>query len=404
MGYKSITHCFHCIILENSDKVLYFQWVNVEFLVNFLYPMDVLLDSERDALFPLKTQITDEAVYEALNVLETLSAMAGRGRTNRLTLLAKHADNPVLKEAFRLSTDWRTQIACLMPLAVDSSTDPRGFAANWFEFSEKIAPILSARAVTAVVGKTLIANFLKRCTPLERKIYPKILRQDLEVGIDAALVQKVWPDLGLQFGLPATSSFSPNGMIDKPALIEPIYLGMRLVIVVTDLGRAVTLTERQRPMPIFECIAKQFARVVGSQGIFDGNLYVSGLETELAEQILKSHAKSLDGSIWRSLFFGLRYRVRDFYDLSLFDPRRGCSDPTPFSIRRNRLSQIYAKIVDHNPKTSIKLVPQVESTAVPANSADMWPGSTGVLVRDPTAPAIAGLPTMGLEYRFTPST
>lgn len=336
-------------------------------------------------------------IRAAFATLEALEQCEGRGRNDRLSLLETEKQNPVLRQLFELTYDWRRSFNVILPEHSSHATE-FSLAKNARRFRE-LVKIISRQAVPPWNTRQLADQFFTGCTPLEAKWYRRVLERDLRVGVNQKLLRQVWPELAVDFVPPASETLNDTRRLRFPLTISPTTPGLPVWIVVYR-GGATAFSDGQRPLPILSDFGKRLARVCRS-GIFSGSLSIKGFTSQEVESLFRSHAKSIPLDAFRLIYGNMRVELRDFFSLSLFDPASSYRDPTPFRLRRRRLARIYRRLAGSKRTITLPRQTRVHSQAALPSGIEMLqrknPSGREIEFRQLNQPAIGREPVAWIQ-------
>lgn len=189
---------------------------------------------------------------------------------------------------------------------------------------------------------------------------------------------KVWPDLVSDFGVPKAYKLKDFGFenVAFPVAGEPKLDGVNISIIDKN-GMFSSVTRSETDYPVLSFIIQQFRGVVHDCVVIGELLADWDPDRDLARgynsqwgktmSLLKTDMSSKHGfqperitdADWDIIHNELCFWVHNVCTLDLYDKSKAWTDATPYTERRAKAAKIVAQIHKANPKTTVRLMPQV---------------------------------------------
>ena len=302
-------------------------------------------------------------------------------RTEKKDLLRSAADNPVLKELFRRTYDWKTTYGLTwkqpdLPKAKAIFGDSYSMEEEWDVFL-LLLDELSARNLTGQEAVDTITRFMRAIDPNRAQWYGRVLNRNLQIGANVNTYGEIWPDLASTFAVSLADKYKDHHMgIQFPVACEPKYDGLRITIIFSD-GTGVAKTRGNKEYnEVLKHIIDELAPVVVN-GAVDGEIYADWsdkgplstyggkkykspwgktqamLKTGMYQGIFRPDRITPD--MWAELQGELKFWAFDLMSLDVYDPTIAM-DKTPHHERRANLVNM-VDALGEDPSTI--LMPQV---------------------------------------------
>lgn len=301
-------------------------------------------------------------------------------RNEKKDLLRSAADNPVLKEIFKRTYDWKTTYGLTwkqpdLPKAKAIFGDSYSMDEEWDVFLT-ILDELAARNLTGQAAVDTITRFMRAIDPNRAQWYGRVLNRNLQVGANVNTFGEIWPDLASSFAVSLAEKFKDHHMgIQFPVACEPKYDGLRITLVFTD-GKGVGKTRSGKEYnEVLTHIIDELAPIVVN-GAVDGEIYADWTESGPLSTYGGKRYKSPWGKtsamlktgtyqglfreervtpdMWDELRGELKFWAFDYMSLDVYDPKIAM-DRTPHHERRANLEALVASL---GPDASTILMPQ----------------------------------------------
>jgi ATP-dependent DNA ligase len=140
-----------------------------------------------------------------MSILAILNEIAAdNSRNYKESVLAKHADNDLLKRACYLAYDPMVQF---YQRKIPAYSTDLSQAELTLENAMICLDSLSSRQVTGNEAIRILGDILSHCQPDDAKVIEKIVLKDFDVGIADSTILKTWPGLLSKYPILLTSAF-----------------------------------------------------------------------------------------------------------------------------------------------------------------------------------------------------
>jgi ATP-dependent DNA ligase len=163
----------------------------------------------------------------ALAILKRLEATTSR--LEKEDILGEHADDPVLKTAFRLALDPLVNFYIKKVPEPDASKgvvqppERKSLECAFHELETK----LCSRMLRGHDARDHVAWLLGVLANDDREVLRRVIGRNLKCGVSDATVEKIWPDLKLSYPCMLVSPMNEKTQIKFPCLAQTKMDGMR---------------------------------------------------------------------------------------------------------------------------------------------------------------------------------
>jgi ATP-dependent DNA ligase len=346
----------------------------------------------------------------AIECLESVASTSKR--TEKAALLQASANNPVLREIFRRSYDWRMTYGLTwkqpdLPKAKVIFGDTYDVNEEWDIFVA-ILDRLSERTLTGQAALDALTHFMHSIDSNRAMWYGRVLNRNLRIGANSGTFGRIWPELQSTFGVSLAEAYKDHWAgVQLPAASEPKYDGLRIAAVFTD-GKGVAKTRRGSEYnEVLKHVLDELApRVVN--GAVDGEVYADWeptgplstyggkrykspwgktsamIKTGMHRGIFKP--ERVTPQMWEELRGELKFWAFDRMSLDVYDPAFAM-DRTPHRERRANLVKLVESLGEDS---SVRLMPQVICTTRDeldqCHTDFMLAGHEGSMIKELNAP------------------
>ena len=163
----------------------------------------------------------------ALQILKSLEATASR--LEKEDILGEHADDPVLKTAFRLALDPLVNFYIKKVPEPDASKgviqppERLSLASAFQDMQSKIC----SRLLRGHDARDHVAFLLGCMSRDDQEVLRRVIGRNLKCGVSDATVEKIWPDLKLSYPCMLVSPLNEKTKIKFPCIAQTKMDGMR---------------------------------------------------------------------------------------------------------------------------------------------------------------------------------
>jgi hypothetical protein len=301
-------------------------------------------------------------------------------RSEKLELLRSAGDNPILKEIFKRTYDWKTTYGLTLkmpelPKMASAFSTSYSIEDEWQTFL-MLLDELADRNLTGQDAVDTIHRFLHAVDPTRGIWYGRVINRDLRVKVNVATFGEVWPDLRSKFGVSLADKYDPTVKHNYPLATETKLDGLRITLVYTD-GKGVAKTRSGKEYnEVLKHILSALGPVVvtgatdgeimadwektGPLSTYGGKRYKSPwgktsamLKTGMSKGVFNPDRITLE--MWAELRRDLKFWVFDQMTLDVYDPAIAL-DKTPFHERRAKLVKTVKAAGEDSP---IRLMEQI---------------------------------------------
>lgn len=204
------------------------------------------------------------SILEIIHQLKQTSS-----RNEKEAILNKHALNDDLKRVFELALD------PILNFHIKKIPDycSENVTVSLKGALEQIVDQLTTRKVTGNDAKAFLKNILSSVSPDDAQVIELVIDRDLQCGVQASTVNKVWPDLVHEFPVMLASKITDVKIEDFPfpAYVQKKRDGTRVQVVVKD--NLVTLyTRNGKTIDVLGVFDETFADYRLNGYVFDGEI------------------------------------------------------------------------------------------------------------------------------------
>ncbi len=206
-----------------------------------------------------------------LSILKRLEATSSR--LEKEDILSENADDPTLKEAFRLALDPSINFyikkipapALDAPDALFTLAAAFGSLKLWF----------TTRKVRGTEAAEYLARMLGQLNKDDREVLTRVIGRNLKCGVSDSTVEKIWPDLKLSWPCMLVSPMNEKTKIKFPCLAQTKMDGMRFNALVEN-GQVSYRTRNGKELDLFGALDDDVLAMTASEPyVLDGELLMA---------------------------------------------------------------------------------------------------------------------------------
>jgi hypothetical protein len=220
----------------------------------------------------------------ALQILKRLEATTSR--LEKEDILGEHADDPVLKSAFRLALDPLVNFYIKKVPEPDASKgviQPPERLSLECAFRE-LETKLCSRMLRGHDARDHVAWLLGVLTKDDQEVLRRVIGRNLKCGVSDATVEKIWPDLKLSYPCMLVSPLNEKTKIKFPCLAQTKMDGMRFNAI-CEKGQVSYRTRAGKELHLFGALDDDVRYWAGLLDcVLDGELLMTGLDGHLMDR------------------------------------------------------------------------------------------------------------------------
>ena len=208
----------------------------------------------------------------ALQILKRLEATTSR--LEKEDILGEHADDPVLKSAFRLALDPLVNFYIKKVPEADASKgviqppERKSLECAFRELETK----LCSRMLRGHDARDHLAWLLGVLSKDDQEVLRRVIGRNLKCGVSDATVEKIWPDLKLSYPCMLVSPMNEKTKIKFPCLAQTKMDGMRFNAI-CEKGQVSYRTRAGKELDLFGALDDDVRRLAaGLDCVLDGEL------------------------------------------------------------------------------------------------------------------------------------
>lgn len=271
------------------------------------------------------------------SIFETLKATSSKN--DKLAILLKYKGTVIFKNVVE---------AALNPLKMYHIKKippytPTKVTVTLEDALKTVLPALTQRTITGHAALKRLADVLAHMSPDDAAVFERVILKDLDCGVAASSVNKIWSGLIPEFPVMLCSPYDDKlvAKIKWPALAQLKADGMRFNAICKG-GTIELCTRKGKTLDIHNVLDEQFGDAADSYDVvFDGELLVYDeqhkkiLPRAIGNGILN---KAIKGTITRAEAERITYKLWDVIDYNLW--LLG-ADKTPYHKRLARLREAF---------------------------------------------------------------
>lgn len=208
-----------------------------------------------------------------LAILKRLEATSSR--LEKEDILSENADDPTLKEAFRLALD--PKVNFYIKKIPEPGQDPGfdGWTWSLYEALKAMETWLAGRKVRGNEAIDWVARLLATLKPADQEVVRRVIGRNLKCGVSESTVEKIWPDLKLSYPCMLVSPMNEKTKINFPCLAQTKMDGMRFNAICEN-GQVAYRTRAGKELDLFGALDEDvLAMTAGENYVLDGELLVA---------------------------------------------------------------------------------------------------------------------------------
>jgi len=212
----------------------------------------------------------------ALSILKRLEATTSR--LEKEDILGEHADDPVLKSAFRLALDPLVNFYIKKVPEPDASKgviqppERKSLECAFRELETK----LCSRLLRGHDARDHVAWLLGVLAKDDQEVLRRVIGRNLKCGVSDATVEKIWPDLKLSYPCMLVSPLNDKTKIKFPCLAQTKMDGMRFNAI-CEKGAVSYRTRAGKELDLFGALDDDVrCLAAGLDCVLDGELLIEG--------------------------------------------------------------------------------------------------------------------------------
>ena len=212
----------------------------------------------------------------ALSILKRLEATTSR--LEKEDILGEHADDPVLKSAFRLALDPLVNFYIKKVPEPDVSKgviqppERKSLECAFRELETK----LCSRLLRGHDARDHVAWLLGVLAKDDQEVLRRVIGRNLKCGVSDATVEKIWPDLKLSYPCMLVSPMNEKTKIKFPCLAQTKMDGMRFNAI-CEKGVVSYRTRAGKELDLFGALDDDVrCLAAGLDCVLDGELLIEG--------------------------------------------------------------------------------------------------------------------------------
>jgi ATP-dependent DNA ligase len=206
----------------------------------------------------------------ALAILKRLEATTSR--LEKEDILGEHADDPVLKSAFRLALDPIVNFYIKKVPEASKGAERVTLECAFRELETK----LCSRLLRGHDARDHVAWLLGVLAKDDQEVLRRVIGRNLKCGVSDATVEKIWPDLKLSYPCMLVSPMNEKTKIKFPCIAQTKMDGMRFNAI-CEKGQVSYRTRAGKELDLFGALDDD-VRVLaaGLDCVLDGELLIEG--------------------------------------------------------------------------------------------------------------------------------
>ena len=206
----------------------------------------------------------------ALAILKRLEATTSR--LEKEDILGEHADDPVLKSAFRLALDPIVNFYIKKVPEASKGAERVTLECAFRELETK----LCSRLLRGHDARDHVAWLLGVLAKDDQEVLRRVIGRNLKCGVSDATVEKIWPDLKLSYPCMLVSPMNEKTKIKFPCIAQTKMDGMRFNAI-CEKGQVSYRTRAGKELDLFGALDDDVrCLAAGLDCVLDGELLIEG--------------------------------------------------------------------------------------------------------------------------------
>jgi len=312
-----------------------------------------------------------------LSILKRLEATTSR--LEKEDILGEHADDPVLKEAFRLALD------PLVNFYIKKVPEPSRSDGALFTLAAALESLklwFVTRKVRGGEATEYLARMLGQLDKDDREVLRRVIGRNLKCGVSDATVEKIWPDVTLSYPCMLVSPMNEKTKIKFPCIAQTKMDGMRFNAIVEN-GTVQYRSRAGKELDLFGVLDSDIMSLTAEQSyVLDGELLMVGadgrpMDRKTGNGLLTKFQK---GTGTAALAQQVRAVVWDIIPLFCF--RKGSCSGVGY---RDRLNMLTTEKLTRASIVTTHVVKSMEE-AQALYQQKLLEGEEGLVLKDPAGP------------------
>jgi hypothetical protein len=312
-----------------------------------------------------------------LSILKRLEATTSR--LEKEDILGEHADDPVLKEAFRLALD------PLINFYIKKVPEPSRSDGALFTLAAALESLklwFVTRKVRGGEATEYLARMLGQLDKDDREVLCRVIGRNLKCGVSDATVEKIWPDVTLSYPCMLVSPMNEKTKIKFPCIAQTKMDGMRFNAIVEN-GTVQYRSRAGKELDLFGVLDSDIMSLTAEQSyVLDGELLMVGadgrpMDRKTGNGLLTKFQK---GTGTAALAQQVRAVVWDIIPLFCF--RKGSCSGVGY---RDRLNMLTTEKLTRASIVTTHVVKSMEE-AQALYQQKLLEGEEGLVLKDPAGP------------------
>jgi len=312
-----------------------------------------------------------------LSILKRLEATTSR--LEKEDILGEHADDPVLKEAFRLALD------PLVNFYIKKVPEPSQSDGALFTLAAALESLklwFVTRKVRGGEATEYLARMLGQLDKDDREVLRRVIGRNLKCGVSDATVEKIWPDVTLSYPCMLVSPMNEKTKIKFPCIAQTKMDGMRFNAIVEN-GTVQYRSRAGKELDLFGVLDSDIMSLTAEQSyVLDGELLMVGadgrpMDRKTGNGLLTKFQK---GTGTAALAQQVRAVVWDIIPLFCF--RKGSCSGVGY---RDRLNMLTTEKLTRASIVTTHVVKSMEE-AQALYQQKLLEGEEGLVLKDPAGP------------------
>jgi hypothetical protein len=312
-----------------------------------------------------------------LSILKRLEATTSR--LEKEDILGEHADDPVLKEAFRLALD------PLVNFYIKKVPEPSRSDGALFTLAAALESLklwFVTRKVRGGEATEYLARMLGQLDKDDREVLRRVIGRNLKCGVSDATVEKIWPDVTLSYPCMLVSPMNEKTKIKFPCIAQTKMDGMRFNAIVEN-GTVQYRSRAGKELDLFGVLDSDIMSLTAEQSyVLDGELIMVGadgrpMDRKTGNGLLTKFQK---GTGTAALAQQVRAVVWDIIPLFCF--RKGSCSGVGY---RDRLNMLTTEKLTRASIVTTHVVKSMEE-AQALYQQKLLEGEEGLVLKDPAGP------------------
>ena len=311
-----------------------------------------------------------------LSIIKRLEATSSR--LEKEDVLGEHADDPVLKAAFRLALDPLVNFYIKKVPEPTTAPERHTLECALHELETK----LCSRALRGHEARDHVAFVLGGLARDDQEVLRRVIGRNLKCGVSESTVEKIWPDLKLSYPCMLVSPMNEKTKIKFPCIAQTKMDGMRFNAIVEN-GTVQYRSRAGKELDLFGVLDSDIMSLTAeTEYVLDGELLMVGadgrhMDRKTGNGLLIKFQK---GTGTAELAKQIRAVVWDIIPLFAF--RKGVCSGVGY---RDRLNMLTTEKLTRVSIVTTHMVKNMEE-AQALYQQKLLEGEEGLVLKDPAGP------------------